>query len=70
MGDAAAYAYVAMQNAITDAGLTPKEQVAKNPRVGVIAGSGGASTENVVLPLILPVKKALNVLALIWCHVP
>jgi 3-oxoacyl-[acyl-carrier-protein] synthase I len=48
MGNAAAYAYVAMQNAITDAGLT-KEQVAKNPRVGVIAGSGGASTENVVI---------------------
>ncbi|MBP9216965.1 MAG: beta-ketoacyl-ACP synthase I, partial [Agitococcus sp.] len=48
MGDAAAYAYVAMQNAITDAGLS-KEQVAKNPRVGVIAGSGGASTENVVI---------------------
>jgi 3-oxoacyl-[acyl-carrier-protein] synthase-1 len=46
MGDAAAYAYVAMQNAITDAGLS-KEQVAKNPRVGVIAGSGGASTANI-----------------------
>ena len=48
MGDAAAYAYLAMQQAITDAGLTP-EQVAKNPRIGVIAGSGGASTENCMI---------------------
>jgi 3-oxoacyl-[acyl-carrier-protein] synthase-1 len=48
MGDAAAYAYLSMQQAITDAGLTP-EDVAGNPRIGVIAGSGGASTANVVL---------------------
>lgn len=48
MGDAAAYAYLSMQQAITDAGLTP-EDIAKNPRIGVVAGSGGASTENVVL---------------------
>jgi 3-oxoacyl-[acyl-carrier-protein] synthase-1 len=47
MGDAAAYAYLSMQQAITDAGLTP-EDIAKNPRIGVVAGSGGASTENVV----------------------
>lgn len=48
MGDAAAYAYLAMQQAIADAGLTP-EQIAKNPRIGVIAGSGGASTENCMI---------------------
>ena len=47
MGDAAAYAYVAMQNAIVDAGLT-EEQVS-NPRTGLIAGSGGASSANIVL---------------------
>lgn len=41
MGDAAAYAYVAMQSAIADAGLTP-DQVS-HPRTGVIAGSGGGS---------------------------
>jgi 3-oxoacyl-[acyl-carrier-protein] synthase-1 len=46
MGDAAAYAYVAMQNAIDDAGLDG-EQVS-NPRTGLIAGSGGASSTNVV----------------------
>ncbi len=48
MGDAAAYAYLSMQQAISDAGLTP-EAIAKNPRIGVVAGSGGASTENVVI---------------------
>ena len=41
MGDAAAYAYVSMRDAIADAGLTP-EQV-RNPRTGAIAGSGGGS---------------------------
>ena len=41
MGDAAAYAYVAMRSAIADAGLAI-EQVC-HPRTGVIAGSGGGS---------------------------
>ena len=44
MGDAAAFAYLSMQSAIADAGLTD-EQVS-NPRTGLIAGSGGASTFN------------------------
>jgi len=44
MGDAAAFAYLSMQQAISDAGLSP-EQVS-NPRTGLIAGSGGASTFN------------------------
>ena len=43
MGDAAAYAWVAMRDAIAHAGLTA-EQVS-HPRVGVIAGSGGGSAE-------------------------
>ena len=43
MGDAAAYAWVAMRDAIAHAGLSA-EQVS-NPRVGVIAGSGGGSAE-------------------------
>ncbi len=41
MGDAAAYAYVAMRDAIADAGLSI-EQIC-HPRSGVIAGSGGGS---------------------------
>jgi 3-oxoacyl-[acyl-carrier-protein] synthase-1 len=47
MGDAAAFSYVAMQEAIVDAGLDPEE--IKNPQVGLITGSGGGSTSNNVL---------------------
>ena len=46
MGDAAGYAYVAMEQAIADAKLT-EEQVS-DFRTGIVAGSGGASSENVV----------------------
>jgi 3-oxoacyl-[acyl-carrier-protein] synthase-1 len=46
MGDAAAYAYISMQQAISDAGLEASD--ISNPRTGLIAGSGGASTANVV----------------------
>ncbi len=47
MGDAAGYAYVAMEQAIADAGLTP--ELVSHPRTGLITGSGGASTANTVL---------------------
>ena len=46
MGDGAAYAYLSMEQAILDAGLSPAE--VSNPRTGIIAGSGGASTRNSV----------------------
>ncbi|MDO8266294.1 MAG: beta-ketoacyl-ACP synthase I [Moraxellaceae bacterium] len=46
MGDAAAYAAVAMQQAISDAGLPP--ELVSQPRTGIIAGSGGASSLNQV----------------------
>jgi 3-oxoacyl-[acyl-carrier-protein] synthase-1 len=42
MGPGAAYAYIAMQQAIADAGLDEGE--VSNQRSGVIAGSGGPST--------------------------
>lgn len=42
MGDAAGYAYLAMQQAIDDAGLSDSE--VSNERTGIIAGSGGGST--------------------------
>ncbi|MDQ8037419.1 MAG: beta-ketoacyl-ACP synthase I [Pedobacter sp.] len=45
-GGAAAYAHVSLQQAIADAGLPP--EVVSHPRTGLIAGSGGASTANVV----------------------
>jgi len=43
MSDASAYAYIAMRDAIADAGLD-EAQVA-NPRTGLIAGSGGGSSQ-------------------------
>ncbi|MBL8341648.1 MAG: beta-ketoacyl-ACP synthase I [Rubrivivax sp.] len=46
MGDAAAYAWLAMQQAIEHAGLAPGE--VSNPRTGLVAGSGGASSANQV----------------------
>ncbi len=46
MGDAAAYAYIAMQMAIDDAGLEDGD--VSNPRTGLIASSGGASSENII----------------------
>ena len=42
MGPGAAYAYLAMEQAIADAGL--EESDVSNERTGVIAGSGGPST--------------------------
>jgi 3-oxoacyl-[acyl-carrier-protein] synthase-1 len=42
MGPGAAYAYLAMEQAIADSGLAPDE--VSNPRTGLIAGSGGPST--------------------------
>jgi 3-oxoacyl-[acyl-carrier-protein] synthase-1 len=46
MGDGAAYAAVAMQQAITDAGLS--DDLVSNPRTGLIVGSGGPSTKAIV----------------------
>lgn len=46
MGDAAGFSYVAMQNAISHAGLEAHE--VSNERSGIIMGSGGASTRSVV----------------------
>ncbi len=46
MGDAAGYAFLSMEQAISDAGLTP-DQVS-NTRTGIIAGSGGASSASQV----------------------
>ncbi|MEX2489821.1 MAG: beta-ketoacyl-ACP synthase I [Pseudomonadales bacterium] len=44
MGDAAAYAYIAMKEAIEDAGLESDD--VSNERSGIVAGSGGASSSN------------------------
>lgn len=46
MGDAAAFAYLSMEQAIADSGLT--EDQVSNDRTGIVAGSGGASSLNQV----------------------
>jgi 3-oxoacyl-[acyl-carrier-protein] synthase-1 len=46
MGDSAAFAYLAMKEAIEDASL--EEKHISNPRSGLIVGSGGASNENML----------------------
>jgi len=43
MGDAAAYAYVSMRDAIAQAGID--DELLHSPRTGVIAGSGGGSPQ-------------------------
>ncbi|TCK05959.1 beta-ketoacyl-ACP synthase I [Marinobacterium mangrovicola] len=46
MGKAAAYAYIAMDQAVKDSGLS--EDQVSNVRTGLIAGSGGASSADIV----------------------
>ena len=46
MGDGAAYNYLAMQQAIEDAGLD--EDKVSNERTGMVMGSGGTSTRNLL----------------------
>ncbi|MGM0633505.1 MAG: beta-ketoacyl-ACP synthase I [Pseudomonadota bacterium] len=46
MGDAAAYGYISMQEAIEDSGLSP-EQIS-NERTGIIMGAGGSSSQDQV----------------------
>ncbi len=47
MGDAAAYAYIAMQQAIEDSGLEAAD--VSNEKTGLIIGSGGGSPKNQLL---------------------
>ena len=46
MGDGAAYNCIAMEQAIADSGL--EEEEVSNPRTGLIMGSGGPSTRNLL----------------------
>ena len=46
MGAGAAYSVLSMEQAIKDSGLTPEE--VSNPKTGLIAGSGGPSTVNLL----------------------
>ena len=55
MGDGAAYAWLAMKEAIEDAGLSEAE--ISNDRTGVIAGSGGPTTGAIVQSAITAKEK-------------
>jgi 3-oxoacyl-[acyl-carrier-protein] synthase I len=56
MGDGAAYNYIAMQQAIDDAGLT--EGDVSNENTGLVMGSGGPSTKNLLLAWNLAQEKS------------
>jgi 3-oxoacyl-[acyl-carrier-protein] synthase-1 len=58
MGDAAAFTYLAMREAIADANLSESE--VSHPRTGLITGSGGASPENQVLAADILRSKGLR----------
>ncbi|WP_028578785.1 beta-ketoacyl-ACP synthase I [Desulfogranum japonicum] len=58
MGNAAAYAAIAMKQAIDHAGLSTEE--VSDPRTGLIIGSGGTSAENVVATADIMRKKGLK----------
>lgn len=49
MGEGAGYNYVALDQAIKDAGL--EEGDVSNPRTGIITGSGGPSTKNLTIAI-------------------
>jgi 3-oxoacyl-[acyl-carrier-protein] synthase-1 len=46
MGDTAAFAFVAMDQALRDSGLEERDII--NPRTGLIVGSGGPSVRNII----------------------
>ena len=58
MGNSAAYNYIAMQEAIEDSGLA--DDMISNVRTGLIAGSGGSSTENICLAIDTLREKGLR----------
>ena len=55
MGPTAAYAYLAMEQAVADSGL--EESDVSNDRTGIIAGSGGPSTSNLFLANQIVIEK-------------
>jgi len=58
MGDGAAYNYVAMREAMADAGL--EEEEISDERIGLITGSGGPSTSNQILAADIAREKSVK----------
>ena len=65
MGDGAAYNYRAMKQAIEDAGLTD-DQVS-NERTGMVMGSGGTSTRNLLWSTDTLREKSAKRVGRSWC---
>ena len=55
MGPGAAYNFLSLRHAITDAGLEPSD--VSNPRTGLVVGSGGPSTSNLFAAHNIVVEK-------------
>ena len=58
MADAAIYSAIAMDEAIKQSGLSP--EIVSNERTGLIMGSGGASTQNIVEAADILRKKGIK----------
>ena len=58
MGGAAAYAYIAMQQAVVDSGLA--DNMVSNTRTGIIAGSGGAASSSQVEAANVMLEKGIR----------
>ena len=58
MGEASAYAYLAMEQAIDDSGLSPED--VSNERTGLVVGSGGGSPEQQLASTDLMREKGLR----------
>ena len=58
MGEAAAYSYIAMKEAISMAGLSDED--VSNERTGLIAGSGGGDTRTIVESADILVEKGVK----------
>jgi 3-oxoacyl-[acyl-carrier-protein] synthase I len=58
MGDAAAYTYLSMEQAIADAQLT--DEMVSNERTGLVAGSGGGSSKNQVEACKIMIEKGVR----------
>lgn len=59
LSKASLYAYLSALQALKNAGLSV-EAIAHNPRIGVVAGSGGASTQDVVTAVSAMEEKGLR----------
>ncbi|MBE0483935.1 MAG: beta-ketoacyl-ACP synthase I [Bacterioplanes sp.] len=58
MGDSAAYSYLSLKEAIEESGLTP--EMVSNPRTGLVAGSGGASSSDIIESVDIAREKGIR----------